>query len=49
MLSSNQPSETIFNRSAFFKIFSIKKLSQKWEKDFFFRKTKKVVQNQLKI
>ena len=41
MLSSNQPSETIFNCSAFFKFFSIKKLSQKWEKGFFFRKTKK--------
>ena len=48
MLSSNQPSKTIFNLSEFFKFFSIKKLSQKWEKGFFFRKTKKVIQNQLK-
>ena len=49
MVSSNQPSKTIFNRSEFFKFFSIKKLSQKWEKGFFFRKTEKVVQNQLEI
>ena len=49
MLSSNQPSKTIFNRSEFFKFFFHQKVESEMGKRFFFRKTKKVVQNQLKI
>ena len=41
MLSSNQPSETIFNHSEFFKFFFHQKVESEMGKRFFFQKNKK--------